>query len=162
MNTGTTGKMLLLAILLVGQPIQAQVNGSSGGGGPSRDDIKAICTEWLDKLTPLEKSFVEKKGGTYQSQEDFFKQMQIVIALEVGKSVMKINDPKSSCSNSNKQSELALLNEIREIWQSGFTTKKKCLGMFSKRYQHRGLLDSLIGIYCSKNGEQTKNLHEGK
>ena len=162
MRLGRSIMTLSILMMLISFSAQAQVNGSSGGGGPSREDIKAICSEWVDKVQPLEKSFVEKKGGTYKSQKDFFKQLEIIIALEVGKSILKINAPNNGCANKPNAAEITLLKEIKEIWESGFVTEKKCLGMFTQRYHHRGLLDSVINLYCSKSGDQPQKPHEGK
>lgn len=141
--------LALFSILFLAFSTKAQVNGSSGGGGPTKGDLRAIC-ENLDFVTSnLEKNYLAEKGITYNSVKDFTNYLDLMMVNEAVK-LIQYTQNGTPCKSVLSKSDLKKLIEIRDTWEIGSSTAKRyCLGKFTHRFHHLASLRTLISIYGS-------------
>ena len=144
---------LIFSILVLSFNSRAQVNGSSGGGGPDRDELRALCSTVENTATEMETAFLQKRGIKYKKTEDFINYILIQVVNETLNPIMNPNSFQICRDRNDIGQTIKDLKEIKEIWESGSTLAKKyCFGRFTKRYHSLGILKSLISIHESHEG----------
>ena len=139
--------LILFSVLFLDFSTKAQVNGSSGGGGPTREDLRAICENLHFVSSELEKKFLDEKGLEYKSEKDFINYIDMMIVNEAVR-MIHFTQTGKQCKPSLNDGDLTQLVHIRKAWEVGASTAKRhCFGKFSSRLQHLSNLKTLISIY---------------